>query len=344
MFFGADETDSASARYEQLLGMARRADDLGMCAVWTPERHYHRFGGLFPNPAVLGAAIAASTRDIGIRAGSVVSPLHEVIEIVEDWSVVDNLSHGRVQISLASGWNSIDFWHCPDRYADRKQLVEQAVAEIRRRWAGEPLAVDGPSGVRREIVAHPRPFQAEVPVWMTISGNPDSYVTAGRAGANVLTHLLGQSVDELEERIGRYREAWTANGHEGDGGEVCVMVHTLLGADHDEMVTISRPPLEDYFLAALDLDLTATTQELDAATRKELVDVRVTHHLEHSTLIGSPARCHDLLGRLAAAGVSEIACLVDFGVPYGDVAIGLDHIAELMNTEVPLAGATSPDR
>jgi len=26
--------------------------------VWTPERHFHSFGGLYPNPSVVSAAIA----------------------------------------------------------------------------------------------------------------------------------------------------------------------------------------------------------------------------------------------------------------------------------------------
>jgi len=45
-------------------------------AVWTPERHFHAFGGLFPNPSVTSAAVAAVTTRIQIRAGSVVLPLH----------------------------------------------------------------------------------------------------------------------------------------------------------------------------------------------------------------------------------------------------------------------------
>jgi natural product biosynthesis luciferase-like monooxygenase protein len=336
MFFAAEETEDVSEDYTQLLELARRADNLGMCAVWTPERHYHRFGGLFPNPAVLGSALAVTTRQIGIRAGSVVSPLHEAMDIVEDWAVVDNLSRGRVEISLASGWNSVDFWRCPERYADRRRLAQDAVGEIRRLWAGEPLLVTEHRGGEREIVAHPRPVQSTVPIWLTCSGNPDSFAAAGRVGANVLTSLLGQTIDELAGKIRLYREMWTRSGHEGEGGEICVMVHTLLGADHEEMVSISRTPLENYFLAAIDLDLTAGTDELDETARRELATLRASHYLEASMLIGSPVRCHGLLGQLRAAGVSELACLLDFGAPFEKVLAGLDHLADLMNSEVPL--------
>mgnify|MGYP006138748669 CR=1 FL=1 len=60
---------------------ARLADERGFSALWVPERHFHRFGGLFPNPAVLGAAVAMATRRLQIRAGSLVSPLHDSLRI-----------------------------------------------------------------------------------------------------------------------------------------------------------------------------------------------------------------------------------------------------------------------
>ena len=36
----------------------------GFAAVWTPERHFHAFGGLYPNPAVTSAAVAAITERV----------------------------------------------------------------------------------------------------------------------------------------------------------------------------------------------------------------------------------------------------------------------------------------
>src|SRR5262249_197425 len=71
------EGGEGSERYSLLLDGARFADERGFHAVWTPERHFHAFGGLYPNPSVTGAAVAAVTRRVGVRAGSVVLPLHD---------------------------------------------------------------------------------------------------------------------------------------------------------------------------------------------------------------------------------------------------------------------------
>src|SRR4029453_525570 len=108
-------------------------------------RHFTGLGGLYPNPAVLHAALAMCTTTIRLNAGSVVAPLHHPVRIAEDWSVVDNLSNGRVGVSFASGWNPEDFVFSPDRYGDRHGHMVEAMQTVRRLWRGD--AFEGTSGV-----------------------------------------------------------------------------------------------------------------------------------------------------------------------------------------------------
>jgi len=68
-FFSADGTAGEDQRYRLLLESARFADANGFSAVWTPERHFQAFGGLYPNPSVLSAALAMITQHVQIRAG-----------------------------------------------------------------------------------------------------------------------------------------------------------------------------------------------------------------------------------------------------------------------------------
>lgn len=75
-YFASDAAQTASGpdRYRLLLDGARFADTHDFSAVWLPERHFHAFGGSYPAPSVLAAAVAQVTDRIGIRAGSVVMP------------------------------------------------------------------------------------------------------------------------------------------------------------------------------------------------------------------------------------------------------------------------------
>src|SRR6185503_13150156 len=90
LFYFADaEAGSREDKYRLYLEGARFADTHGFEAIWTPERHFHENGGLYPNPAVLSAALATLTKNVRLRAGSVALPLHHPLRVAEEWSVVD---------------------------------------------------------------------------------------------------------------------------------------------------------------------------------------------------------------------------------------------------------------
>src|SRR5215217_9633370 len=84
-FFSSDGSTNKPDKYNLLLDCARFADAAGFRAIWTPERHFQEFGGLYPNPSVLAAALAMITKRIQIRAGSVVLPLHNPVRVAEEW-------------------------------------------------------------------------------------------------------------------------------------------------------------------------------------------------------------------------------------------------------------------
>ena len=118
-FFSADSAERYDQKYQLLLESARFADKNGFTAVWTPERHFQRFGGLYGSPSVTGAALAVITERIWIRAGSVVLPLQNPLRVAEEWAMIDNLSNGRVAIAAASGWHVNDFVLSPGTYKCR---------------------------------------------------------------------------------------------------------------------------------------------------------------------------------------------------------------------------------
>jgi methionyl-tRNA formyltransferase len=140
-YWGNDDLPGP-AKYELLLEGAKFADANGFCAVWTPERHFHAFGGPYPNPAVTGAAAAAVTKTIGVRAGSIVAPLHHPARIAEEWAVIDNLTNGRAGMAFASGWQPDDFVLRPENTppANRQALFDALEARCAsfgaaRRWS-----------------------------------------------------------------------------------------------------------------------------------------------------------------------------------------------------------------
>ena len=344
-YFSADEQEQARDKYRLLLEGARFADTHDFEAVWTPERHFHAFGGLYPNPSVTSAALAAITQRVAIRAGSCVLPLHHPARVVEEWSVVDNLSGGRVGISFAAGWQPNDFVFRPENYAGAKQAMFRDIEVVQRLWRGETLPFDGPRGPV-DVRTLPRPIQPELPVWITTAGNPETFEQAGRFGGNLLTHLLGQSVEELSSKIAAYRAAWRAAGHAGEG-RVTLMMHAFVGADDEQVREIVREPMTAYLRTSVglikqyagvfptlrrrpgsdgsDIDFgSLTPEEMDA-----LLEFSFERYYQTSALFGSVETAAAMVDKVRAIGVDEVACLVDFGLGTEMVLAHLPHLDAL---------------
>ena len=229
LFFASQPAAFQRDKFDLFRETTRFADDHGFEAVWIPERHFHAFGGIFPNPALAGVVLAETTERLRIRAGSVVMPLHHPIRVAEEWAVVDNLSDGRVDVSFAIGWNPNDFALAPEAYTDRKRRTFDGIEVVRRLWRGESIETANGLGQTTRVQIHPLPRQKDLTVWLTCSGGSERFVEAGEHGFNVLTALLFQGVDDLREKLAAYREARARTGHPG-AGRVTLMLHTFIGA------------------------------------------------------------------------------------------------------------------
>lgn len=348
-YFSSDAGEQTGQnKYWLMLEGAKFADSHGFTAVWTPERHFHAFGGLYPNPSLTSAAIAVVTQNVQLRAGSIVLPLHSPLRIAEEWAMVDNLSNGRVGFSFASGWHANDFAFAPENYADRKNVMFRGIDMIRRLWRGETVPAKNGNGDPIQLRTLPTPVRPQPPIWITAAGNIETFRQAGEMGFNLLTNMLGQNFDELTKKIAAYREAWRQHKHPGEG-TVSVMLHTFVGDDVEKVRAKVKGPFCDYLKTSFDLIKIApwafpafrqpsqkaggevkldpanfTSEDMDA-----LLDHAFDRYFETAGLFGTPEYALTMVDRLKQMGADEVACLIDFGVPSADVFQSLVHLNRL---------------
>ncbi|WP_282159044.1 MupA/Atu3671 family FMN-dependent luciferase-like monooxygenase [Shimia thalassica] len=358
-YWGNDDAPGPK-KYELLLEGAKFADQNGFCAVWTPERHFHAFGGPYPNPSVTGAAVAAVTKNIGVRAGSCVAPLHHTARLAEEWAVIDNLTAGRAGLAIASGWQPDDFVLRPENTPPRnRDAMFEQMDELRRLWRGEPVEFPRKDGTMHPVMTQPRPVSKEIELWVTTAGNPETWKQAGRAGAHILTHLLGQSIDEVAEKIGLYHAELREAGYDPDNFKVTLMLHTFLAEDRETAREIAREPMKDYLRSAAGLikqyawafpafkkpEGVKNPFELDLGVLSEdelesILDFAFLRYFEDSGLFGTVQDALDRVEALKKIGVGEVACLIDYGIETPTVMQSLELVAEVLkraNTSGALA-------
>ena len=338
-YFSSNEAEFSNDKYQLYLEGAKFADDNGFTAVWTPERHFHAFGGLYPNPSVLSAALAMMTKRVRLRAGSVVLPLHNSIRVAEEWAVVDNLSRGRVDMACARGWNPNDFVLSPQNFANNKEVLFEEIQTVKRLWRGETVTVPNGVGKDTEVRIYPLPQQRELSVWITCSGGQERFIEAGASGNHALTALLFQPLEELAQKIGAYREARSKCGYDPEAGHVTLMLHTFIGEDMKVVRETVRQPFIEYLKSSVNLWRQGHKglDELNEHEREELLAYAFERYFQSSALFGTPESCFERIEQLKEIGVNEIACLIDFGV---DVATVL-HSLKALNALRKLANGES---
>jgi hypothetical protein len=127
------------------------------------------------------------------------------------------------------------------------------------------------------------------------------------------------------------------------------MLHTFVGSDEREVKNAVRGPLRAYLASAVDLvskyawsfpalkrrpgdDVKGGVLDLEALTPEEkegVLDYGFERYYETSGLFGTPESCLARIDQLAAVGVDEIACLIDFGVPTDQTLEHLEHLDRL---------------
>jgi natural product biosynthesis luciferase-like monooxygenase protein len=336
-FFSADSSQGGAGKYELLLKAAKFADENGFTAVWTPERHFQRFGGLYGNPSVTSAALAIATKNISIRAGSVVLPLQNPLRVAEEWAMVDNLSNGRVAIAAATGWHVNDFVLSPDTYEKRHDDTYQKIETIQRLWRGEKVILPNGAGVPTQVGVLPSPIQKELPIWLT-GKSDDTYSNAGKMGLNLLTanFALKHDINEFRRKAGIYRRE--IETHHGRSGHITLMTHAYAGETRDAIRSIARPAMAAYLAMNLGMQQDNSVglgeqRGFAQRTHREnevMIRTQVNNNLCSSlSFVGTVDDCVNQAEIFKQSGVDEIACLIDFGIGTDEVLASLRRLSTM---------------
>jgi alkanesulfonate monooxygenase SsuD/methylene tetrahydromethanopterin reductase-like flavin-dependent oxidoreductase (luciferase family) len=139
--------------YAAALDMAGFADEIGVDRLGLMEHHGSEDGYL-PSPFVLGGGIAARTRRCQISLGAVILPLHDPVKIAEHIAVLDQMSGGRLEVTIGAGYVPSEFARFRVSLRDRARLLDEGIEIILRALRGERFEAGG-----REIFVRPLPVQ-----------------------------------------------------------------------------------------------------------------------------------------------------------------------------------------
>jgi len=116
----------------EAIDQAKLAEALDFETVWFAEHHFSNYC-MIPSPLMMCAHAAGVTKTIKLGTGVVVMPLYEPVRLVEEIAFVDQVSDGRLQLGIGSGYQDYEFRHfgrnlsdCHAQTLEMLDLIEMA--------------------------------------------------------------------------------------------------------------------------------------------------------------------------------------------------------------------------
>ena len=157
--------------YGRALERIEVMDQTGYDCVWLAEHHFNTYS-VCPSVNVMGAHVAARTRNVRIGMAVSLAAFYNPLRLAEDVAMIDVLSGGRVNWGAGRGFDRTEFaafgvpaggelgslprmrGDRPDRVAQRAAELRGALLELRgRRAAAQARAEASSTGVARRDLA-----------------------------------------------------------------------------------------------------------------------------------------------------------------------------------------------
>ena len=232
--------------YELRLKQLEVFDQSGFYAYHLAEHHTPAVHSLAPSQNVFLAAASQRTRDLKLAPCVYVLPLHHPIRLIEEISMLDHLSNGRLEIGVGRGGVMEAFFWGQDsdsdtnykRYLETLDVVKQGLGSEFLTYDGEHYHFDN-LPMRLTPIQKPYP-----PLWYMRNAE-----TAAIEGMNTI--VVG-TLNSLHRETTRYKRVWDeTHGKESltiqnQTPKIGLVVHMVIADTDNEAIEIATPAWEKY--------------------------------------------------------------------------------------------------
>jgi alkanesulfonate monooxygenase SsuD/methylene tetrahydromethanopterin reductase-like flavin-dependent oxidoreductase (luciferase family) len=226
--------------YRQRLKQIERLDAAGFYAYHLAEHHTPAVHSLAPSQNVFLAAVSQRTTRLRFGPCVYVLPLHHPVRLIEEISMLDNLSGGRMEIGVGRGGVLEAYFWGQDadvevnyaRYLETLAIIREGLSHDELTYHGQFYDFDTlPMRLRPKQTPYP-------PLWYM-----RNIETAARHGMHA---MLDVSLSEFDAYVKRYRELWEE--HQGVGAltlqdtepKIGLILHMLLAETDEEAVAEAK--------------------------------------------------------------------------------------------------------
>ncbi len=236
------ETPSEARRIQDIVQIAKRADEVGLDVFAIGEHHNPPF--FSSSPTTLLASIAAQTERIVLSTAVTLITTNDPVKIAEDYAMLQHLSGGRVDLMLGRG-NTVPVY--PWFGKDIRQGLPLALENynlLHRLWREDVVDWEGHFRTPLQgFTAIPRPLDDVPPfVWHGAIRTPEIAEQAAYYGNGYFANNILAPNFHFKPLVNLYRERFAHYGH-GTPEQAIVGLggHAFIAKTSQEAVNTFRP-------------------------------------------------------------------------------------------------------
>ena len=310
-----DRSDRPLTRQlDERLAFLIAGDEAGFYGFHVAEHHATPLN-MVPVPGVYLGAVARLTSRMRLGPLCYLLPLYSPLRLIEEVAILDNMSHGRLDIGVGRGISPFELnFHNVDPQTSREVFLE-VLEVLEKGLSSERLDHQGKRFQYKNVpvevhcVQKPHP-----PIWYPTS-NEDGARFAGERGYNVVT--LGP-MPVAKSNLDAYKAAYARRGKPQvpgsafpGGTAIGVNRHIVIADTDADAVRIARPAHEMHHASLTKLwrENHATT----AVAKAAIADLEKAM-AEGASIIGSPETVRrEIQRQVDELGINYMTCGMFFG-------------------------------
>ena len=315
---------TAAERYDQLWRELELADEVNFDFGFSSVHHFSR---LRPTSTTFCTGAAARTSRLRLGPMGYTVPLYDPIRIVEEVALLDNITHGRMEVGLTSGVTPEEFRIYRGDWDNRHAIATEAIHLLKKAFTSDkPFDFEGPFHKYEQIPLSVEPIQRpHPPIWL-LSIMPEQLSSAAREGAHT-GYLFFRPRQDVASDIKDYLRLWRENEHQ-HVPNICYVAFVYVDETDEAAVLNSAPHIlhsmmtiygrglgltesaaNEYNNAGLESDLHTNDRAYghDAIAKEKWLDFEYLHE-NNLVFVGSPETVARKLKAAAEEGLFNVVC------------------------------------
>ncbi len=303
--------------FDERLTFATAADEAGFYCLHVAEHHATPLN-MVPVPGVYLGAVARATKRMRLGPLVYLLPLYSPLRLIEEISMLDHLSHGRLEVGVGRGVSPFELKFHKVEHEDSREIFIDAFKCVSAGLTTDVLNYSGPYYKYENVPIALRPLQKPHPAFWYGSSNTIGSTWAGEHGMHFVslgpTPFAKTNIDAFREALAKRGGPAQPKGEFPGGTAIGVQRHIFVADTEEEAVRFGKPAM-DLHLAQLNWlraqhGVTGLTSRLNVPRGATFEDCVA----DGSVIYGTPQRvCEEIERQVSELGVNYLLTYLFLG-------------------------------